>query len=139
MNLEPLLWLSNLASLAIGYYLGARSKYLSDLWTDSRRNKEVENKIFEKFTYVRSQMPVLIKEMSEDLQSHPLQRKFLAANVPKGYVAGSEEYRLIYTKEHNGIDQKLFMLEEAGFIKHLGGIKYAFEEHFVKYLQINDK
>lgn len=120
--------------LALGYVLGALRPFFADWLTDWRRQRQADQERGGEFREIREKMPALLEEMQEDLEEDPHVREFIVLDkrtIQFGHQKPRFEY---YRDEHDGLDGKLTILENHGFIQrlpHPSTPMYRLSEEFV--------
>jgi hypothetical protein len=81
-------------------------------------------------------MPVLLKEMRDDLINFSTRREFII--LRHGWVYNTNEpYLVYYLDEHEDLEGKLQVLKNLGFIREItynNVRRFVFDEEFVDYL-----
>jgi hypothetical protein len=104
-------------------------EHIAELQSDTVVNQS-------KFQKAQRMMPKLLAEMREDLASDETQlvREFFVSPT-KGAVFSSREPRFRYNAdEHDNLHGKIGLLEEYGFVVHMGASLYRMTEEFVHLL-----
>jgi hypothetical protein len=133
--------ITHLSALLMGVAIGWFGTYMADKSTDLRRSKEKKNAENEAWRDVRAKMPDLIKEMQEDWTKpeNQLIRTFFILHEGQDGALITKGGSLVYRYEdHPGLGDKMAILEDYGFITHVGseGVikEYRVSPELVNYL-----
>lgn len=140
IEMEPL---SLFTGFLVGAFTGAAGTYLSDKYTDKRR--DIESRKAEEKTWesVCKRFPKLIKEMQEDFKDPENSgvRRFFITERNRS-INASEKSFAYYKSDHPDISAAMLYLEDVGYIQDITPSNcpmYRMYEHFVDRLKMTDK
>jgi hypothetical protein len=89
------------------------------------------------FTKAEALMPDLLREMRQDLASHPTTREAILLGKRWTYWGTDKVIFTYYFEDHDNLEGKFQVLHNLGLIRDIkfnSVVRYMLEEHFVDYL-----
>ena len=130
--------IDHLVGFVTGVGTAVVGKYVADILTDRRREKEATRVSEDDFTKLSDQMPKLFAEMRKDLADQPLCRDFVLLQKSWIYNSARTEVTLkYYFEEHDSLKEKVGILENKGYVEDItfnNVDRFSMTENFVNLL-----
>ena len=94
------------------------------------------------FTKAENLMPELLREIRQDVASHPTTREAILLGKRWSYWGTDKVIFTYYFEDHDNLEGKFQVLENLGLVRDIkfnSVVRYMLEEHFVDYLSASNR
>jgi hypothetical protein len=102
--------------ILIGVVVDQFATYFRERLTTNQTAAKIERQRRDAFALVQTEMPVLIREMVEDVRRDPLIREFVVLTHEGIRFNGSQERFIYYISSHPDLMAQLNILENHGYV-----------------------